>query len=39
MAPGSTQPVTEMGTKDLPGAKERPTLKAENLAATCEPIL
>jgi hypothetical protein len=29
----STQPLTETSTRDLPGDKERPVCKAENLAA------
>jgi hypothetical protein len=37
MALGSTQPVTEM--KNLPGGKERPAHKAENLTAICETIV
>jgi hypothetical protein len=35
---GSAQPLTEMGTRNLPGGKGRPTRKADNLAAICEPI-
>jgi hypothetical protein len=31
MALGSTQPLTEMSTTDLPGVKGRPALKADNL--------
>jgi hypothetical protein len=38
MALELTQPVTEMGTRNLPGDKERPALKADNLTAICEPI-
>jgi hypothetical protein len=38
MALESTQPLTEMSTKILPGGKERPALKADNLIAICEPI-
>jgi hypothetical protein len=38
MALGSTQPVTEMKTRNLPGGKGRPVLKADNLTAICEPI-
>jgi hypothetical protein len=36
MALGSTQPVTEMSTRNLPGGKERPVREADNLAAICE---
>jgi hypothetical protein len=39
MALGSTQPLTEMSTRNLPGDKGRPTRKAENLTAICEPIV
>jgi hypothetical protein len=41
MALGSTHPLTEMSTRNLPGggAKERPARKADNLTATCEPIV
>jgi hypothetical protein len=37
MALGSTQPLTEMSTRNLPGGKGRPTLKADYLTAICEP--
>jgi hypothetical protein len=42
MALGSTQPLTEMSTKNLPGGgggKGRPMHKADNLTAICEPIV
>jgi hypothetical protein len=39
MALGSTQPLTEMSTKDFPGGKGRPARKADNLTAICEPII
>jgi hypothetical protein len=39
MALGSTQPLTEMKTRDLPGGKGRLARKAENLTAICEPIV
>jgi hypothetical protein len=39
MALGSTQPLTEMSTRNLPGGKERPAHKANNLTAICEPIV
>jgi hypothetical protein len=37
MALGSTQPPTEMSTRNLPGGKKRPARRADNLAAICEP--
>jgi hypothetical protein len=39
MALGSTQPLTEMSTKDFPGSGERPARKADNLTTTCELIV
>jgi hypothetical protein len=39
MALGSTQPLTEMSTMNLPGGKGRSARKAENLSAICEPIV
>jgi hypothetical protein len=39
MALGSTQPLTEMGTRNLPGGKEEPTREADNLTAICELIV
>jgi hypothetical protein len=39
MAPGSTQPLTEMSTRNIPGGKGRPARKADNLTAICEPIV
>jgi hypothetical protein len=39
MALGSTQPLTEMSTRNLPGGKGRPARKADNLTATCEPTV
>jgi hypothetical protein len=39
MALGSTQPLTEMSTTNLPGGKERPAREANNLTAICEPIV
>jgi hypothetical protein len=35
---GSTQPLTEMSTRNLPEGKGRPARKADNLNAVCEPI-
>jgi hypothetical protein len=37
MTPGLTQPLTEMSTRNLPGSKGHPALKADNLTAICEP--
>jgi hypothetical protein len=34
MALGSTQPLTEMSTRNLPGGKKRPARKADNLSAS-----
>jgi hypothetical protein len=34
---GSTQHLTEMSTRNLPGGKGRPARKADNLTAFCEP--
>jgi hypothetical protein len=39
MALGSTQPLTEMSARNLPGGKGRPACKADNLTAICEPIV
>jgi hypothetical protein len=39
MALGSTQPLTEMSTRSLPGGKGQPAHKAENLTVICEPIV
>jgi hypothetical protein len=39
MALGSTQPLTEMITRDLSGGKGLPAHKADNLTAICEPIV
>jgi hypothetical protein len=36
MALGSTQPLTEMSSRNLPGGKGRPGRKADNLTAICE---
>jgi hypothetical protein len=36
---GSTQPLTEMSTRKIPGGKARPARKADNLTAICEPIV
>jgi hypothetical protein len=37
MALGSTQPLTEMSTRNLPGGKVQPV--QDNLTAICEPIV
>jgi hypothetical protein len=39
MALGSTQPLTEMSTRNLPGGKVRLVHEADNLTAICEPIV
>jgi hypothetical protein len=39
MAVGSTQPLIEMSTKNLPGGKGRPARKADNFTAIYEPIV
>jgi hypothetical protein len=37
IALGSTQPLTEMTTRNFPGGKKRLVRRADNLAANCEP--
>jgi hypothetical protein len=37
MALGSTQPLTKMSTRNLPGDKKRPARRVDNLAAICVP--
>jgi hypothetical protein len=39
MAPGSTQPLTEMSTRNLLGCKGRLARKADSLTAICESII
>jgi hypothetical protein len=39
MALGSTQPLTEMSTRNFPGGKGRPAHKADNFTAICEPTV
>jgi hypothetical protein len=39
MALRSTQPLTEMSTRNLPGGKGRPARRADNRTAICEPIV
>jgi hypothetical protein len=34
-----SQPLTEMSTRNISGSKGRPAHKADNLTATCEPIV
>jgi hypothetical protein len=37
MALGSTQPLTEMSTRNISGGEGRPARKADTLTAICEP--
>jgi hypothetical protein len=39
MAMGSTEPLTEMSIRNLPGVKGRSARKADNLTAICEPTV
>jgi hypothetical protein len=39
MALGSTQPLTELSTRNLPGGKGRQARNDDNLTAICEPIV
>jgi hypothetical protein len=39
MTLGSTQPLIEMSTKDLPGVKGRTVREADNLTAICDAII
>jgi hypothetical protein len=39
MGLGSTQPLTEMITRNLPEDKGRPARETDILTATCEPIV
>jgi hypothetical protein len=39
MALGSTQPLTEMSTRDIPAGKGRRARGADNLTAICKPIV
>jgi hypothetical protein len=39
MALGSTQHLTDMSTRNLPGGKDWPAREAESLIAICEPIV
>jgi hypothetical protein len=39
MALRSTQPLTEMSTRNLPGGKGRPARRSDKLTDICEPIV
>jgi hypothetical protein len=39
MVLGSTQPLTEMSTRNLSGDKKWPVRRADNIIAICEPIV
>jgi hypothetical protein len=39
MVLGSTQPLTEMSTMNIPGGIGRHERKADNLTAICEPTI
>jgi hypothetical protein len=39
MTLGSTQPLTEMNTRNIPEGKGRAVREADNLTAICEPII
>jgi hypothetical protein len=39
VALGSTQPLTGMSTRNLPGGKGQPVCKADNLTVLCGPIV
>jgi hypothetical protein len=39
MALGSTQPLTEVSSRNLSGGEVRPARKADNLTAICESIV
>jgi hypothetical protein len=39
MVLGSTQSLTEISTRNLPGGKGRPAHRADNFTAICEPIV
>jgi hypothetical protein len=39
MSLGSTQPLTEMSTRNIPRGAGRPARKADDLTAVCEPIV
>jgi hypothetical protein len=39
MALESTEPLTEMSTRTLPGGKGQPARRADNLTTICEPFV
>jgi hypothetical protein len=39
VALGSTQPLTEMSTRNLPWDKGRPARRVDKFTAICEPII
>jgi hypothetical protein len=39
MGLGSTQPLTEISTRNISGGNGQPARKADNLTAICEPIV
>jgi hypothetical protein len=39
MGLGSTQPLSEMSTRNLPGRKGQPARKVDNFTDICEPIV
>jgi hypothetical protein len=39
MALGSTQPLTKMSIRNVPGGKGRPAHEADNLTAICETVV
>jgi hypothetical protein len=39
MGLGSTQPLTEMSTRNHPGGKGRPARETDNFTANCEPVV
>jgi hypothetical protein len=39
MALGSSQPLTEMSTRNIPGGKGQPARKDDNLTAICKAIV
>jgi hypothetical protein len=39
MALGSTDPLTEMNTTNLPGSELRPGREGDNLTTICQPII
>jgi hypothetical protein len=39
VALGSSQSLTEMSTRNLPGGRGQPAREADNFTAICEPIV